>query len=54
MELVNTIVEITPEEFKDPTWQEATIDSTDQKTVHAMNEVMLQRFAMAQGLPIVA
>ena len=54
MEFLDTIVEITPEEFKDPTWQETTIVSTDQKTVHAVNEVMLQRFAIARGLPIVA
>ena len=54
MEFLDTIVEITPEEFKDPAWQETTIVSTDQKTVHAVNEVMLQRFAIARGLPIVA
>ena len=54
MEFVDTIVEITPEEFKDPTWQETPIVSTDQKTVHTVNEVMLQRFASARGLPIVA
>ena len=54
MEFVDTIVEITPEEFQDPTWQETTIVSTDQKTVHAVNEVMLQRFAIARGFPIVA
>ena len=53
MEFLDTIVEITPEEFKDPTWQETTIVSTDQKTVHAVKEVMLQRFAIARGLPIV-
>ena len=54
MEFLDTIVEITPDEFKDPTWQETTIVSTHQKTVHAVNEVMLQRFAIARGLPIVA
>ena len=54
MEFLDTIVEITPEEFTDPTWQETTIVSIDQKTVHAVNEVMLQRFAIARGLPIVA
>ena len=54
MELVDTIVEITQKEFKDPTWQETTIVSADQKIVHAVNEVVLQRFAIAQGLPIVA
>ena len=42
MECVDTIMEITPEEFKDHAWQEATIVSTDQKTAHAANEVMLQ------------
>ena len=54
MEFLDTIVEITPEEFKDPAWQETTIVSIDQKTVHAVNEAMLQRFAIARGLPIVA
>ena len=54
MEFVDSIVEMTPEEFKDPTWQETTNVSTDQKTVHVVNEVMLRRFAIAQGLPIVA
>ena len=54
MEFVDTIVPITLEEFMDPTWQETTIVSTDQKTVHAVNEVMLQRFTIARGLPIVA
>ena len=54
MEFVNSIVEITPEEFNDPTWQETTLVSTDQKTVHVVNEVMLHRFGIAQGLPIVA
>ena len=54
MEFMDTIVEITPEEFQDPTWHETTIVSTDQKTVHAVNEFMLQRFAIARGLPIVA
>ena len=54
MELLDTIVEITPEESKDPTWQETTIVSTDQKTVQVVNEVMLRRVAIAQGLPIVA
>ena len=54
MEFLDTIVENTQEEFKDPTEQETTIISTDQKTVHAVNEVMLQRFAIAGGLPIVA
>ena len=54
MEFVDTIAEITPEEFHDPTWQETTIVSTDQKTVPVVNEVILQRFAIARGLPIVA
>ena len=40
--------------FQDHTWQETTIVSTDQKTVHTVNGVMLQRFAIARGLPIVA
>ena len=47
-------MEITLEDFKDPTWQETTIVSTDQKTVHAVNKVMVQRFAIARGFPIVA
>ena len=51
---MDTIVKITPEEFKNPTWQETTIVSTDQKTVHAVNEVMLQKVAIVRGLPIVA
>ena len=54
MEFVDTIVGIIPEEFQDPTWQKTTIVSTDQKTVHAVNEVMFQQFAIARGLPIVA
>ena len=54
MEFLDTMVQITLEPFKDPTWQETTIVSIDQKTVHAVNEVMLQRFAIARGLPIVA
>ena len=49
-----TIVEISLEEFKDPTWQHATIVGTNPKTVHVVTEVMLQQFAIAQGLPIVA
>ena len=47
MEFLDTIVEITQEEFKDPTWQETTIVSTDQKTGHAVNEAIFQRFAIA-------
>ena len=31
MDFLDSIVEIAPEEFKDPTWQETTIVSTDQK-----------------------
>ena len=54
MKFMDTIVEITPEEIKDPTWQETRIISTDQKTVHDVNEVMVERFAIARGLPIVA
>ena len=38
MEFVDTIVVITPKEFQDPTWEETTIGSTDQKTVQDVNE----------------
>ena len=52
MEFLDTIVEISPEKFKDPTWQETRIVSTDQKTVHAVDEVMLHNLLLLEDSPL--
>ena len=48
--------EVTQRDFadKDEGWEEATLVSTDQKTVHAVNQVMVQQYAKRTGVPVVA
>ena len=54
MDSSDTVSEISEEEISYPSRQQATIVGTDQKTIHAVNEVMLKPFAIDQELPIVA
>ena len=55
-EFFSRLKEVTPRDFtdKDEGWEEATIVSTDQKTVHAVNRVMVQQYAKRTGVPVVA
>ena len=48
--------EVTQRDFadKDEGWEEAAFVSTDQKTVHAVNQVMVQQYAKRTGVPMVA
>ena len=48
--------QVTQRDFadKDEGWEEATIVSTDQKTAHAVNQVMVQQYAKRTGVPVVA
>ena len=48
--------EITPRDSanKDEDWVGATTVSTDQKTVHAINQVMVHQYTKRTGVPVVA
>jgi hypothetical protein len=53
-EFCDRLEEITAEELAGPEWMDCVIVSTDQRTVHAINELRVRHYAKMHGLPVIA